>query len=346
MFINVLANISIISLAIYLYFRINHIFTLLHRPRWQKMSIFCLGEVIIGSILMKFSFVVDNIHFDFRFLLIALSFIYIGWRVTIPCIFLLSFTRIFISADWMALSNLLYNLWLILTLLFITKWIKKRFLLFTQMNLLMLYIIFGAVILQLIYQNLSFTIGKNYLLLLFWGMFANLLLNFYITDLTKIYTESTVDSLTKLGNRQQFEQAIKACRHQKDMLIAIIDIDYFKQINDQFGHDTGDAILQMAGQYLKQFENKRRHFYRFGGEEFVCIITQAKFENDCQLLKSIQQQFTTYCQPHHFNDKQITFSQGIALQKEEENLLKTFKRSDQALYHAKQAGRNQTIISK
>lgn len=346
MFINVLANIGIISLAIYLYFRINHIFTLHRRPHWQKMLLFCLGEVIIGSILMKYAVVVDSIHFDFRFLLIALSFIYIGWRVTLPCILLLSFTRIFISADWMATGNLIYNLWLMLTLPLITQGLKKRFLLFTQMNLLMLYMIIGAIGLQLFYQNLSLTIATTYLLLLFWGMFANLLLNFYITDLTKIYTESTVDSLTKLGNRQQFEQAIKACHHQKDMLIAIIDIDYFKQINDQFGHDVGDAILQITGQYLKQFENNRRRFYRFGGEEFVCLISHAKAEEDCQLLKSMQQEFTNYCRTQHFNTYNITCSQGIALKKAEETLLKTFKRSDQALYQAKQSGRNQTIISK
>lgn len=346
LFINVLANIGIISLTIYLYFRSQQFFTVHHWKTWQMRIVLCLSEVIIGSILMKYAIVVDSIHFDFRFLLIALSFIYLGWQVTIPSILLLSFIRIFISTDWMSLGIFVYNLWLMISLPFLTTWIKKHFLIFAQLNILIFYMIFGAIILQIFYHHLTWQITLDYLLLLFWGIFASLLLNYYIADLTKIYTESTIDHLTKLANRQLFDQALKALEHTSSVAIAIFDIDYFKQYNDSFGHNTGDQVLQLIGNYFKSFEDSYCHFYRFGGEEFVCLMTYSQPSDNQKKLQMIQENIASYCQQQAPNLKAITLSQGIAFRKPDESLLKTFKRCDKALYQAKHLGRNCTVIAK
>lgn len=295
---------------------------------------------------MKYAIVVDSIHFDFRFLLIALSFIYLGWQVTIPSILLLSFIRIFISTDWMSLGIFVYNLWLMISLPFLTTWIKKHFLIFAQLNILIFYMIFGAIILQIFYHHLTWQITLDYLLLLFWGIFASLLLNYYIADLTKIYTESTIDHLTKLANRQLFDQALKVLEHTSSVAIAIFDIDYFKQYNDSFGHNTGDQVLQLIGKYFKSFEDSYCHFYRFGGEEFVCLMTYSQPSDNQKKLQMIQENIASYCQQQAPNLKAITLSQGIAFRKPDESLLKTFKRCDKALYQAKHLGRNCTVIAK
>lgn len=157
--------------------------------------------------------------------------------------------------------------------------------------------------------------------------------------------KALLDPLTGLPNRAAWTERLdlELARWQRyggDLLLAVLDIDHFKRINDDFGHLAGDKVLKIiAGELFKRLR-KTDFIARFGGEEFVLLIPSTPMEGGLRLLDTLRAAIES-C-PFHFKGERvtITLSGGIASFSAAERSEQVFERADQALYCAKRNGRN------
>jgi diguanylate cyclase (GGDEF)-like protein len=173
------------------------------------------------------------------------------------------------------------------------------------------------------------------------------LINFTdITKLTKekIETEKKVykDSLTQIYNREKFEDVFEyeikqSKRYKTPLSLAILDIDYFKDFNDTYGHLVGDEILVMLSKTISQKARESDLFARWGGEEFVLLFNNTVLEDAINLAESFRQMVESI---KHKSARNITVSFGVTQYKENDTTEEMFKRADDALYEAKNSGRN------
>lgn len=156
--------------------------------------------------------------------------------------------------------------------------------------------------------------------------------------------------LTQIGNRRKFEQNLahefsRAKRYQSPLSLIEIDIDDFKQINDQFGHQAGDEVIKrlaiVTGVQLRESD----YFSRNGGEEFVVISTNSTENQALVLAERIRQANMKKHVDYGGVNIQYTVSLGDAvLQTTDRCSDDLFRRCDQALYQAKIQGRNQDVM--
>jgi len=163
----------------------------------------------------------------------------------------------------------------------------------------------------------------------------------------KIRELSRTDSLTGLANRRYFqeryEQAFNlARRHKSPLSVAMLDLDNFKYVNDTFGHDAGDSVLKQFGQLLRQNCRHEDFAARFGGEEFIMYLSHTAAEQALELAERLRQVVaqTDMLENRHRINVSIGLS-GISKADSPEALI---NRADQALYAAKEAGRNRTSV--
>ena len=160
----------------------------------------------------------------------------------------------------------------------------------------------------------------------------------------------STDVLTGAANRRHFlvlahAELIRTERFNHPLALALIDLDYFKQINDTYGHAVGDqALITLARTFQ---HNIREHdiFARFGGDEFVLLLPETNSTQAYVILERIRRVLTR--QPFDLNGSavSISISSGIAsLLHEHESLDTLLARADQALYQAKAAGRNRVAV--
>lgn len=158
--------------------------------------------------------------------------------------------------------------------------------------------------------------------------------------------EKETDVLTGLFNRRKlFETlaALKTTSVEKPSGILMIDIDYFKEFNDNYGHAIGDKCLSRLGEAFTKFkQNFRLHFYRYGGEEFVAM---AYGYNEKELL-SIAESLRIVVQNTDIDGYHTTASIGVAYCGEEQvrNYENIIDRADKAAYAAKRVGRNKVCM--
>lgn len=158
------------------------------------------------------------------------------------------------------------------------------------------------------------------------------------------------DCLTGIGNRMAYEERIRLefarwKRYRKPLSLLIWDIDHFKQINDRYGHLAGDKALKSIARILSSKVRETDFFGRYGGEEFVLIIPEAQPEQVRQIADQLRRAVAKT--PFHFQGKPvtITLSCGIASFREGDDPYSVFDRADQALYQAKQQGRNRVMFA-
>jgi diguanylate cyclase (GGDEF)-like protein len=157
------------------------------------------------------------------------------------------------------------------------------------------------------------------------------------------------DSLTGLYNHthtlQLLEDArLRAERDGQPLSFAMIDIDFFKKVNDTYGHPVGDRVIKSLALFLKQRLRKSDHIGRYGGEEFAVVMPDTDATAASRVLDDIRQRFSEIqfsAQPH---DLSCTFSCGIAQLAPQLDGKALSQQADQALYVAKHAGRNQVAI--
>lgn len=147
-----------------------------------------------------------------------------------------------------------------------------------------------------------------------------------------------VDSLTNAGNRTLFNDLNdKYYTQNRPSVLAILDIDHFKKINDQYGHDKGDDVLKFLVRTLSQYLDSDEHIIRWGGEEFILILND---NNQCyrrmqEMRKAIE--FTSTA----IISEGFTVSIGYHIKEDGFSLKECLQYADQALYKAKNNGRNQ-----
>ncbi|MBR1479138.1 MAG: GGDEF domain-containing protein [Lachnospiraceae bacterium] len=156
------------------------------------------------------------------------------------------------------------------------------------------------------------------------------------------------DGLTGIYNHsglfERLEEYVKNFDARRDMLcMAIIDIDFFKRVNDDFGHEVGNVVLRRIGALLKGIESSQIDVARYGGEEFAICGHGIAFDELMDKLESVHDEFgkSTY----DGIDRPITFSAGVARFKGNGQTISEFiDTADKALYEAKENGRNRIVV--
>ncbi len=158
------------------------------------------------------------------------------------------------------------------------------------------------------------------------------------------------DSLTGLKNRRSFDSIIpntleELKSKQSPYTIMFLDIDYFKSINDTYGHDIGDIVLQHLSQILLSQKNASDFAFRWGGEEFVLLMPNLNKEQAEQVAERIRQAIeSTPCNVDE-NSIRYTASIGYFTSDHTNNIEQAIKQADKNLYTAKARGRNRTVGS-
>jgi len=159
------------------------------------------------------------------------------------------------------------------------------------------------------------------------------------------------DSLTGLFNRRYMEAALaqelhRTRRNSAQLAVIMIDIDHFKQFNDNFGHDGGDAVLRVLGDFLRKHVRGSDIACRYGGEEFILILSPSTAEGARQRAEKIREGAGLLRVTHANQDLgAITLSLGVAIFPDHAlDAAAATKAADVALYHAKRNGRNRVVM--
>lgn len=158
--------------------------------------------------------------------------------------------------------------------------------------------------------------------------------------------KALLDPLTELPNRQAYNERAAAevqrwQRYGRPLSIAVFDIDLFKNINDNYGHQAGDRVIKVIGRSIAKRLREVDFFCRFGGEEFVALLPETSAEVAFPLLDKIREAIAKASFNYKEQPMNITLSIGITEFKKSDDLEAAFERADQALYQAKSNGRNQ-----
>ena len=157
------------------------------------------------------------------------------------------------------------------------------------------------------------------------------------------------DSLTGLPNREAYKERLdhemnRMQRYGGKLSMMVCDIDFFKRINDNYGHLAGDKVLKIIAKALQNNLRDTDFIARFGGEEFVALMPETDSEHAHQVAEKLRQKIES--SPFNFKKEpvQITMSVGISEFQKGESAEAVFERADKALYKAKESGRNQVLI--
>lgn len=160
---------------------------------------------------------------------------------------------------------------------------------------------------------------------------------------------SLQDSLTELPNRAAFDERFdleiaRSQRYGKPLTIALADVDFFKQINDNFGHSAGDKTLKVIAQALKQSLRETDFIARYGGEEFILLFPETSLDELTQPLNNLRERIKRIPFKFKENNVPISISVGATEFKQPETPRAAFDRADEALYEAKRAGRDKVVL--
>ena len=158
---------------------------------------------------------------------------------------------------------------------------------------------------------------------------------------------ATIDELTQVFNRTKFQEVIKielerAKRYNHPLSMLMFDIDHFKAINDTYGHSVGDYVLQTLAQIAKENLREIDYLVRWGGEEFIIIAP----ETDLGRAKALAERIRTAIENYRFDQAgKITISFGVTEFKESDTEDTFIRRADDAMYKAKEKGRNRVEVN-
>lgn len=159
-------------------------------------------------------------------------------------------------------------------------------------------------------------------------------------DHDKLSQKVRNDNLTGLLNRAAFEQDIKEIEQEGLSSVLFIDIDNFRNFNNQFGHKAGDSVLKQVGDTIKESIRARDKVYRYGGEEIVVMLMDCGKENAYRLAERIRTNISGLDNSPY---PRISVSIGISTYPEDaDNIRTVVEKSDKALLAAKSKGKNRT----
>jgi len=173
----------------------------------------------------------------------------------------------------------------------------------------------------------------------------------FLRIISKLYDErchqAHTDPLTSLYNRALLQDSLEQAIHQTDrtdtaFTLISIDIDFFKKINDELGHDIGDHVLVQLGAFLKEFFRDTDKVFRVGGEEFLVLVCNSDQTNSIDIAEKLRSEIENLSL---IPDHRITVSIGVAGSDSEKNWKQWMKTCDQYLYEAKNSGRNKVVTA-
>ncbi len=163
--------------------------------------------------------------------------------------------------------------------------------------------------------------------------------------------QASVDGLTGVFNRREFDHRLSAewgrfRRHHRPLSIIMLDIDFFKKVNDQYGHPCGDTVLKTLGQIMKEGKRRQDIVCRYGGEEFVVLLPDTPMDAAFHVAETLRVRVGSH--PFKCGRKKIELyvSLGVAGAREQNPKSEDafVQAVDAGLYRAKQEGRNRTVI--
>ncbi|MEZ0152001.1 MAG: GGDEF domain-containing protein [Candidatus Reddybacter sp.] len=162
--------------------------------------------------------------------------------------------------------------------------------------------------------------------------------------------QAMFDALTKVPNRLFYEQKIEEefarwQRTDSPLTLAVWDIDFFKKINDNFGHKAGDKVLETIAQLLNKRIRKTDFFARYGGEEFVMLLPDTEAQEALKLADGLRESIEKCSFHYRGEDVRVTASCGLSSFSQGDKVDQIFERADKALYEAKKNGRNRCVLS-
>lgn len=315
---------------------------------------FFLG--LIGSSLLFFSIrITDFVLLDFRIVTIIISVIYGGPLSAIITTTLIAATRIiFFPSGFSAIASVFTIYLIVITVIEIhnlrLSFIKRSLLkvgFSTIAYTIMFYIIFA-------YFDLTDLFVKEILLTytpasLLGGIITMFLANYIVTSnisYLNFKKQAKFDFLTGLKNAREFHEDINLhFTVKKEPLppfaLLILDLDFFKKINDQYGHPAGDAVLKEFSHLLIQSTQINDSVYRCGGEEFAIILNDTTMEQAITIAERIRKTVESHLFQLPSKIKiNITSSIGLAMSTMAETSAEMICLADKALYEAKKTGRN------
>lgn len=156
---------------------------------------------------------------------------------------------------------------------------------------------------------------------------------------------ATRDKLTGAFNRHKWDEQLRMelslAERGGIFSIALLDVDYFKKVNDQFGHHIGDKVLQVLTERINQRLRKTDRLFRMGGEEFVILLPQQTADTACQMAELLREYIAALNEPEQ---PAFTISFGVTQYSAEDDEDSILRRADQALYQAKNMGRNRVQL--
>ena len=170
-----------------------------------------------------------------------------------------------------------------------------------------------------------------------------------VKDLSdKFEKQAQQDTLTRLPNRRGIQQFIefesaRARRQKKPLTLILCDIDRFKRVNDQYGHDGGDVVLKHVSDLFKASIREQDGVARWGGEEFLFVLPDTDESNAVVLAEKVRETLATSPVDIQQKNVVITASFGVAQIDFEQGLDKALTLADKALYKAKEKGRNKVL---
>lgn len=201
----------------------------------------------------------------------------------------------------------------------------------------------SAVLNGLHYFNLAST-------LLILGLLAMVYYRLVCEAQARLHEQACTDPLTQLRNRRfameaaQHEAAVSA-RGGRPLALVLGDVDHFKRINDQHGHETGDLALQSVAQALREGVRQVDHVARWGGEEFLMLLPATDQTEALHVAERLRTSVQALDVRHQNRQASLSITLGVAILGRDETVAQALARADKALYQGKADGRNRVVLA-
>lgn len=344
-------NVSILVSFLFVYLQIVRHEPLSSASSFKRKVIAGLFSGALGNILMIFSIhVTGDIRSDLRHIPIIITMVYGGWIPAAISTAIISLGRFFYGVNaisYIALALMVFN--------FAGYYAINR----------KGYSLYKKVLFMLVHSNIVFSIIVSvlvpdwnvlkFLLPVYWGICliggaVSIYVMEYILRTQKLFKrfeqERCMDFLTRLGNVRFFDQTFNSMVEQskmkgEELSLLYMDIDFFKKINDTYGHKEGDAVLKELGEILLNSTRTYDVVCRNGGEEFSVILPDTGYSKAMEVAERIRNavEHNSFCLSDGVTIK-VTVSIGVA-HYPSENQETLLEKADKALYRAKTLGRNQ-----
>lgn len=162
---------------------------------------------------------------------------------------------------------------------------------------------------------------------------------------SELHEQAVTDKLTGLYNRFLLQDSLEHAIHQTNrtdtaFTLICMDIDHFKKINDELGHDIGDHVLMQLGPFLKSFFRDSDKVFRTGGEEFLILVSNTDEAKSIDIAEKLRKEIENFS---FIPDRKVTVSIGVTGLSSEKDWKQWMKACDKNLYEAKNRGRNKVV---